>query len=175
MTDDDIPASSQWVAGLSETASPLEALLAGAAGAEPELDPPLFWPGIPAEDAEGEWELLRDWVARLVERFELDFKTLPACWYRHNAQVEALVALRDYERACYAETATLTAGIEWHRALRDVEARLREWTARSGCLARHRESRLVEPNAPDDGWSVFVQDDVAARRSCAAAWTAGEA
>jgi hypothetical protein len=175
MTTDETPGSPEWDAdAFFDTASPLEAFLAGAGGAGSEQDPPLFWPGIPAEEAAEEWEVLRAWVTRLVERFELDFKTLPGCWYRHNAHVEALVALRDHEHACYTDAAALTAGVEWHRALRDIEARLREWTGRSGCLGKHRPSRHVEVDTPDDDWSAFVRDDVVERRVRCAAWLEGD-
>lgn len=149
--------------------SALVGLLADDTGELSALDPPLFWPGIAAEEAVAEWEALHRWVARMVERFDWDLRTLPRCWYRHNAHVEALAALRDHERASYGDSAPLTAAIEWHRALRDVEGRLREWTSRIGCLARHEPCRFRQVVVGDDDWASFLADDVTARQDRAIA------
>ena len=87
---------------------------------------------------------LRTWVERLMARFShLDHHVIPRCWFLHNGHVEALAALRDQERVNYGETAPGTAGVDWHRAFRDVEARLREWTAQLACGATH-EPRSVK-------------------------------
>lgn len=70
---------------------------------------------------------------RLVERYGLDSRTVPACWERHNAMVEALAALRDCERGCYNTDSTPTAAIEWLRALHEVTEFLRNHLAVTGC------------------------------------------
>lgn len=145
------------------------ALLDGDTGDLSAFDPPLFWPGLAAEDAAAEWEALRRWVARLAERFDLDFHALPRCWYRHNNYIEALCALRDHERASYADTAAPTAALEWHRAFRDIEGRLREWAGRSACGAQHEPSAPRQAGAVDDDWSAWVADDIGARRNLAVA------
>ncbi|MFC6706834.1 hypothetical protein [Flexivirga alba] len=87
-------------------------------------------------------EDLRGWVTQLIDRYTLDLRTIPPCWDRHNAIVEALAALRDCERGCYDLDATPSSGIDWLRALSDVTAYLREQTARTGCAAtEHRRDR----------------------------------
>lgn len=49
--------------------------------------------------------------------YDLDSHVVPACRYRHNHLVEALAALRDYERGCFAATAPPTAAVDWQPAL----------------------------------------------------------
>jgi hypothetical protein len=128
------------------------------------LDPPVFWPGLCPEDASEEWKSLARWVGRLVERFNLDHHVVPRCWWQHNSHVEALAALRDHERASYADTAAPTAALEWHRALRDIEVRLRDWTGRLACGARHEPTR-ARPANDEAAWTAWVTADVAARRA----------
>jgi hypothetical protein len=89
---------------------------------------------------------LRPWVDQLIARFTIEPRVIPACWERHNGAVEALLALRDHERGCYAHTAPPTAGVDWLRALRDVQQILLELNSMTGCTAHeHREvpPRLV--------------------------------
>jgi len=138
------------------------------------FDAPLYWPGLSAERVAIEWESLRSWVRVLAERFAFDFRTLPACWYRHNALVEALVALRDFERACFAEGAPLSAGLDWQRALREIEARLRDLTSRTGCLSRHVDQRELPSSEPAGAWTALVTRDVTARRDRAVAAALGD-
>ena len=84
---------------------------------------------------------LAAWVEQLVRRFDLDIRVVPRCWARHNGMVEALTALRDHERGCYAETAAPTGALEWFRALREIEARLVDLGAATRCsAAEHREN-----------------------------------
>jgi hypothetical protein len=122
-----------------------------------EITGPLHWPDLSASELTYEWDSLRRWVEELMERFEhLDHHIIPRCWFRHNGHVEALAALRDQERVNYGETASGTAGVDWHRAFRDVEARLRDWTAQLACGARHesrsRHGRFIDP----DEWEQFL-------------------
>jgi hypothetical protein len=76
---------------------------------------------VPSLGAAAKAQLLQDlekWVEELARRFVVDVRTIPPCWARHNAMVETLTALRDYERGCYVGTAPPTAAMEWIRALR---------------------------------------------------------
>jgi len=177
--DDTVIDDESWQDDEDEMSPDTSALLGASRGydLDDELcsDPPLYWPEIAADDAGAEWEDLRFWVTRLVARFDLDVRTLPVCWYEHNAHVEALVALRDHERACYSAHAPATAGIEWHRALRDVEQRLREWTARSGCLSVHRPRSELAIEEPLGSWRDLVERDVSARRERVVADLLGDA
>lgn len=108
-------------------------------GADDEFDDhtvanaaPLYWPSLGGNEAGTEWTLLYEWVTLLQDRFR-GMVRLPACWYRHNDLVEALSALRDHERASYADTAKPISAVAWHTAFRDIEARLRVWIAELRC------------------------------------------
>jgi hypothetical protein len=128
----------------------------------PEQDSgPLYWPDLTALEAGREWGDLRAWVEELVVRFpHLDHHAIPRCWFRHNGHVEALAALRDHERVAFDGSAPGTAAVDWHRAFRDIEARLREWTGQLACGATH------EPRVPRrrfdvaDEWNRFVNEDM---------------
>jgi hypothetical protein len=136
-------------------------------GGPPELDEvagPTYWPDLSPDEADEEWDALRAWVEELVMRFpNLDHHVVPRCWFRHNGHVEALVALRDHERVNYSDTAPGSAAVEWHRAFRDIEARLREWTGQLACGAIH-EPRTQQVRSVDSvEWDRFVNDDVSRR------------
>jgi hypothetical protein len=125
---------------------------------------PTHWPSLPSVDAAAEWGELRAWVETLQGRFvHLDHHVVPRCWWRHNDHVEALSALRDHERSSFAPTAPASAPLDWFRALRDIAALLKAWTADLGCGATH--TSLPTPlRAFDDGeWDRFVTADVARR------------
>jgi hypothetical protein len=125
---------------------------------------PLFWPGLPADRAAEEWHALAGWVEHLVARFDWDTHIVPACWWRHNHLVEALVALRDHERGCYAATAPPTGAVEFHRALRDIEARLKAWVADLRCDARHDSCHDRSRRLPFGEFDDWVATDVQRRR-----------
>lgn len=137
----------------------------------PDLDDvtsPVHWPSLPAVDVRGEWAELRVWVENLLGRFgHLDHHVIPLCWWQHNGHVEALQALRDHERVSYADTAPGTAGMDWHRAFRDIEARLREWTAQLSCGAQHEARPTRHPTVADEEWNLFVDAEVARREAAA--------
>jgi hypothetical protein len=126
-----------------------------------EISGPLYWSDLTALEARREWNDLRAWVEELMMRFpHLDHHIIPRCWFRHNGHVEALVALRDHERVDYDDKAPGTAAVDWHRAFRDIEARLREWTGQLACGATH-ESRVPQARVIDpDEWDRFVSEDV---------------
>lgn len=129
-----------------------------------DLTGPLSWSQIPAPEASQAWAELRDWVEQLLERFpHLDHHAVPVCWWRHNGHVEALAALRDHERMCYSESSPPTAAVEWHRAFRDIEARLREWTSTLACGSVHDpRTRLARPTDTAT-WEGFVAEDTRRR------------
>ncbi len=116
-----------------------------------ELASPVHWPSLTDQERESRTDELRDWVGQLVARFALDIRVIPPCWLRHNGMVETLSALRDHERASYANSAPATAAVDWLRALRDVESLLRDLAGKTQCTAQihrpelPRAAHLVEP------------------------------
>jgi hypothetical protein len=119
---------------------------------------PIAWDALTPEEAPAEWASLRGWVERLVVRFPHGVR-LPDCWYRNNDLVEALSALRDYERLCYSGSASASGPVDWHRAFREIEARIEMWSKRFTCAVPGREH-----DGPSQ-WSDFVAADVALRRN----------
>lgn len=126
---------------------------------------PLYWPDVAADQLEEAYEALRTWVEAALIRFSWDSQVLPACWWRHAPFVEALVALRDHERGSYAPTASATAAIEFHRAVRDIEARLRAWRAELRCEATHDPSHDQPRTLPHGGFADYVADQVRRRKA----------
>lgn len=143
-----------------------------------ELDPiptPTAWLQIPAAELTTAWEDLRAWVDQLCARFaHIDHHVIPRCWWRHNEHVEALVALRDHERASFTDTAPATAPVDWFRALRDITALLRSWAAETGCSAAHHPAPAVLRSIDGGDWGRHVAED-AARRTTAQSATTPEA
>ncbi len=129
-----------------------------------DIPAPTHWPSLPSTDAASEWDELRTWVEALQGRFvHLDHHVIPRCWWRHNDHVEALAALCDHERSSFASTAPATAPVDWFRALRDITALLKTWTADLGCGATHTEPPLAPRPVEGPEWDRFVAADVARR------------
>ncbi len=158
------------VSGVSEMTDAYGALLGADGSFLEDLDDlvgPTFWPAMAAGDVEVEWAELREWVEHLVERFpHLDHHVVPACWYRHNGHVEALVALRDHEKVSYADSSPATSPAQWHQVFALIESRLREWTAQAGCMSTHREPPARLPSVDDDEWDRWVAHDKKRRLTC---------
>ena len=131
----------------------------------PDIPTPTYWPALPATDAADEWDHLRAWVENLCGRFaHLDHHVIPRCWWRHNEHVEALAALRDHERSSYSDTAPATAPLDWFRALRDIAALLRAWTAELGCATTHQNPAATLRAVDEGEWERFVEVDVERRQ-----------
>jgi hypothetical protein len=104
---------------------------------------------VPSLGAASKAQLLEDlekWVEELARRFVVDIRTIPPCWTRHNAMVETLTALRDYERGCYVGTAPPTAAMEWIRALRDGIAFMHDLASLTQCSAREHRPDPQRPS-----------------------------
>ena len=128
------------------------------------------WPSLLPDDARQAWADLRDWVEALVDRFALETRVVPPCWYRHNTLVEALSALRDHERICFAPSASPTAAVDWFRALREIEHRLSEACARTQCsVNEHRPDPPRTWQTDQAQWQTFVEADVRDRQQQSAA------
>lgn len=108
-----------------------------------QLAGPVHLPSLTRTEREHAMGGLRDWVAQLVHRFGIEARVIPPCWERHNGTVEALLALKDHERACYADSVSPTAAVDWLRALREVQFLLVEMNALTHCTAHeHRDPPL---------------------------------
>ena len=130
-----------------------------------DLDGPTHWPSLLPDEARQAWADLREWVERLVDRFGLETRVVPPCWYRHNTLVEPLSALRDHERISFAPNASPTAAVDWFRALREIEHRLSESCARTQCsVNEHRPDPLRNWSTDEAGWRTFVEADIHDRR-----------
>jgi len=126
--------------------------------------PPIHWPSLLPSESRAEWEDLRAWVEQFVDRFALDTRTIPPCWYRHNTMVETLAALRDHERGSYGHSIAKTTAVAWLRAVRDVEALLKESASRNGCTAaEHRPDARARWSVAEGEWAAFIGHDEAQR------------
>lgn len=126
--------------------------------------PPLHWPTVSATVALREWPELIAWVEELRVRYEVfaDHKLIPVCWFRHQSLVGALQALKDHERVAYSSEAPGTAGVDWHRALRDIEALLKHWD--DGPLVCSKQHEVQADPYEESDWEEFVANDIAKRR-----------
>jgi hypothetical protein len=130
-----------------------------------DLRGPTHWPSLLPDEARQAWADLREWVEHLVDRFGLETRVVPPCWYRHNTLVEALSALRDHERICFAPSASPTAAVDWFRALREIEHRLSEASGRTQCsLNEHRPDPPRSWATDQTQWQTFVQGDIRDRQ-----------
>jgi hypothetical protein len=107
-----------------------------------QLAGPVHWPSLSSDEAAHALADLRVWVDQLVDRFAIEVRVIPPCWLQHNGMVEALTALRDHERASYADTASSTAAVDWFRALREIEARLIELASKTQCSAHEHRGEV---------------------------------
>lgn len=108
-----------------------------------ELDGPTHLPSLTTSERDHAMARLREWVTLLVRRFAIEPRVIPPCWEKHNGMIEALLALKDHERACYAQSASPTAAVEWFHAYREIEARLMSLGAATQCTVHeHRKNHL---------------------------------
>ena len=125
---------------------------------------PTHWPSLLPDEAGQSWADLREWVERLVDRFGLETRVVPPCWYQHNALVESLSALRDRERICFAPSASPAGAVDWFRGLREIEHRMGEACARTQCsVNEHRPDPPRSWLTDETKWQSFIEADVAGR------------
>jgi hypothetical protein len=163
--------TSAWVEGGSATGAGGGADLFGAPHGSrlleevwDEVPGATSWARLRAVEATGAWLELRAWVEELLGRFaHLDHHVIPSCWWRHNEHVEVLVALRDHERASFADSAPATAPTDWFRALRDLTSLLRSFTAELSCGSMHAEVLERADCTVEDEWGAFVRADAERR------------
>lgn len=109
-----------------------------------QMSQPVHLPTLSGEDRARVMDELRAWVAELVRRFSIEARVLPPCWEQHNGMVEALLALRDHERACFAQTAAPSAAVDWLRALQEVTHFLREVNAMTNCTVHEHRGPIQD-------------------------------
>jgi hypothetical protein len=103
-------------------------------------------------------------VEALADRYDLDTRTIPPCWYRHNSIVETLSALHDFERISFDPNASPTGSMDFVRALRETEHRLVELSAKTQCsIHEHRTPPTQALVVDDEAWSAFVDGDTRRR------------
>jgi hypothetical protein len=103
---------------------------------------PVCWATLTPDETLAQLEALADWTAWLLDRYVLDYRTVPACWARHDALVEELSALRGAWLTAYALEARGDAPLHWHTDFAAARQRLTEWAARTGCRpGEHRTTR----------------------------------
>ncbi|MBC9822851.1 hypothetical protein H9I49_16290 [Terrabacter sp. MAHUQ-38] len=109
-----------------------------------QLRGPVHWPSLTGEEARSRLGELQEWVHALVRRFAIEPRVIPPCWDRHSALVEILSALRDHERADYADTASPTAALDFIRALHDAQLILADHASKTQCsVSGHRDDLVV--------------------------------
>ena len=54
---------------------------------------PVCWPALTPDQADLHLQALTAWVDWISDRYQLDHRTIPACWPAHGALVEELTAL----------------------------------------------------------------------------------
>ena len=110
-----------------------------------QLRGPVHWPSLTEDETRDRMRELDEWVRHLVRRFAVEPRIIPPCWAQHGPLVEILSALRDHERADYADTASPTAAVDFIRALHDAQIFLTEHVSKTQCsVAGHRDD-LIAP------------------------------
>ena len=109
-----------------------------------QLRGPVHWPSLTEDETRDRMRELNEWVHDLVRRFALEPRVIPPCWAQHPALVEILSALRDHERADYADTASPTAAMDFLRALHDAQLFLADHVSKTQCsVAGHRDDMVA--------------------------------
>lgn len=123
---------------------------------------PTCWKALrdPEERVE-RWEDLRSWVHWLVERFALDYKTIPPCWWRHGAVVEELTALHDAWKLSYSEMNSAAGPADWMAIFDRTLDRLRRWIGRTNCDLNHRPDRFTIWRGDAAEWAEHLAEDSA--------------
>lgn len=121
---------------------------------------PTDWRTVSSGAAARTWSELREWVEWFKDRYALDHRVVPPCWYLHPSLVDLLTALRDHHEYTFTELQPATAATEWHQVFRDLEQRLRDWASRTGCTRdEHRPDVTLEWAHDDARWKQHLADD----------------
>lgn len=96
---------------------------------------PICWPFLDSVNHAATLDDLVKWVDWLTARFELDHRTIPACWRLHGPLVEELSALYTAWQNAYLDDGA--EPLRWMAAFAGARGRLAEWALRSGCRREH--------------------------------------
>lgn len=123
----------------------------------------IAWCSLDREQAREEWAALAGWVDWLVSRYGLS-ERVPGCWFRHDAILEELSALRVAWLGAYeAPNARASDGVTWHDMLDRVLDRVREWD-QCGCAhGTHRDDADAGPDRNTMERTAYIRADVATR------------
>ena len=117
---------------------------------------PLHVPSLTNDEREALLNDLELWVAQLVRRFNIDHRTIPPCWGRHNGMLESLVALRDHERASFSDNSSPAAAVDWLRALRDITGLLRDLAALTMCSGHEHRAEVTRAEPRSGGAPILT-------------------
>lgn len=112
-----------------------------------------------ATDAERLWADLRDWVEWLVERYSLDHRTVPPCWFLHGALVDELTALWGAWQVAYWPMGSAADPANWMQVFANTRARLTDWTARRGCRPDDHRPDKSAPRPIGPSWDAHLASD----------------
>jgi len=97
------------------------------------LPVPSCWAAQTPESQELLLEELDLWVTWLTDRYQLDHRTVPACWQEHGELVEELSALHLAWQGSFASSSAPDEPLRWHERFASARARIADWVARTGC------------------------------------------
>lgn len=113
-----------------------------------------------ASEAERTWVELRQWVDWLIERYALDSKTVPPCWYFHGALVDELTALWGAWQIAYWPMGSSADPANWMQIFANTRVRLIDWTGRRGCRPGEHNNDRPQPPADDaEQWAHHIAAD----------------
>jgi hypothetical protein len=124
---------------------------------------PVRWSELDPAETEQTLVELAEWVCWLAERYQLDGREVPACWWRHGAVVEELTGLWGSWQVAYDDGQSAAAMAYCHLVLNDTRSRLRQWWSRTGCTAPEHRGGAAQPWLDvdnDQWWERFVAGDV---------------
>jgi hypothetical protein len=129
-----------------------------------QLAGPLDWRQVSAAESRAHWQALREWVQWLVQRYSLDARVVPPCWYLHPQLVDLLTALRDQHRGAFHHLAPLGSAASWHQNRWQFETRLRDCVSQTGCSRdTHRDDPAIDWPQDTQRWNQHLDRDAAER------------
>lgn len=157
---DDSTSDDGYVPDLDEPEPDLDddEVMEGPGPALPEPPHPINWNLLTAEEAEGAWLELNQWVNWLRHTYGLPPAVVPPFWYRHPELLWELSALHTHWLCAYDPEQNGSAPIGWHRDFADTRQRLRDWVA--GCGTRLETDRPTRQTSWPGEEPAFAVEDV---------------